>query len=68
MCQLIQEIDDDIESEELQAGSYKIRTIAQIHAANNDRLTTHDKLNTKKTEQSKSCVFRDSLEDITIIE
>jgi len=37
MCQLIQEIDDDIESEELHAGSYKIRTIAQIHAANNDQ-------------------------------
>jgi len=68
IMKVYQEIYEDLESEELNAGSNMITTTAEVHSHGDPAAASLDGNINSSSRNPQSCVFGDSLEDITIIE
>jgi len=63
-----QQIYEDLESGELNAGSNMITITAEVHSHEDPAAASLDSNTNSTTRKPQSCVFGDSLEDITMIE
>jgi len=68
LTEVCQQVYEDLESEELNAASNMITTTAEIHSHDDQAAASLDDNTNSTSRKPQSCVFKGSLEDITMIE